>query len=257
MRQTNRSTRAVRSTRTKNATGGPSAQVQRVILVRHGEGEHNVSQEGWGTVDPRLTTRGKKQAVAIRKHHLLNGCELLVVSPLQRAVQTAVRIFSEQPTCRVVLTARHTERWAGPCDEGRPKADLLRDFPFLADWEGWRALSSGAWWGTEKSDRRWWKTRVPTFKQWLREQPERHVVVVGHGAFFQGMSGKYIKNCEVYEMPATCMRGVRKSTKTSRTKIASPSKRFRKPSITSRTKPVANKVLKASKFIKARKSKKK
>eukprot|EP00811_Abedinium_folium_P032662 NODE_5690_length_1743_cov_7.766708.p1 GENE.NODE_5690_length_1743_cov_7.766708~~NODE_5690_length_1743_cov_7.766708.p1 ORF type:complete len:456 (+),score=100.48 NODE_5690_length_1743_cov_7.766708:118-1485(+) len=173
---------------------------QRVVLVRHGEGRHNATGR-CSMVDPELTERGVAQARALKGNAALDGCDLLVVSPLRRAVQTAVAIFGEQPPCRVVLTALHSERWSGRCDEGTPKAQLLAEFPFLARWAGFDELSDGTWWATSASDGNWRRERVPAFGRWLRALPERRVVVVGHGAFFSPLASRYLDNCEAYELP--------------------------------------------------------
>jgi len=177
-------------------------QPQRVLLVRHGQGEHNARSGGehnYNRADPPLTEKGLKQASALRENAAFSGCELLVVSPLSRAVQTAATIFGETPNCRVVITPLHSERWSGLCDEGRRKSELAKDFPYVANWEGFHELAE-AWTPTRESDREWQDCRVPAFRQWLLEQSERRVVCVGHGAFFQGLSGRYLDNCEVMQL---------------------------------------------------------
>jgi len=173
----------------------------KVVLVRHGEGAHNAARR-YRIRDPKLTANGFKQANGLRDSPLLQGCELLVVSPLSRAVQTAVALFGERPRCRTVLTALHTERWSALCDEGRPKSELRKEFPFLDDWDGWEELTE-EWWPDEHSDRHWEATRVPAFCDWLRAQSERHrkVVVIGHGAFFRVLAGQRLRNCEAVEIP--------------------------------------------------------
>ena len=76
-------------------------------------------------------------------HPLLASIDLVVVSPLSRAIQTAALAFGEEPQLaavvsatqqpgakrRILLTPLHTERWTAPCDEGRPKAELALDHP--------------------------------------------------------------------------------------------------------------------------------
>jgi len=171
---------------------------QRVFLVRHGEGVHN-AQRRYCIRDPPLTDRGKNQAASLQGHPSLANCELLVVSPLSRAVETAAIAIGQRPACRVVLSPLCSERWTGRCDEGRTKSQLVADFPFVADWEGFAGLPEN-WSHTQKSDQHWFTQRVPAFLDWLRSQPERLVVTVGHGAFFEGLSGKYLDNCEVGEL---------------------------------------------------------
>merc|ERR1712224_489287 len=83
--------------------------VQRVVLVRHGEGEHNATRN-YKLIDPHLTEKGIIQARSLSGHPLFNGVELIVVSPLTRAVQTALEAFGPRPPHgRYYLSALHSE----------------------------------------------------------------------------------------------------------------------------------------------------
>ncbi|CAL1128790.1 unnamed protein product, partial [Cladocopium goreaui] len=60
--------------------------------------------------DPMLSELGHAQAASLRSVPFVSaGCELLVVSPLSRAIQTASAVFGELPMCRTVLTPLHSE----------------------------------------------------------------------------------------------------------------------------------------------------
>jgi len=172
---------------------------QRVWLIRHGEGLHNSSGRH-NSCDPLLTQQGLEQAAALHGHKDLIACDLLVVSPMSRAVQTAVAIFGKKPSCRVVLSPLCSERYSGRCDAGRPKSQLLASFPFIASWDGFESLPEH-WTHTKTSDFDWLRCRAPAFVAWLRSQTESRVAVVGHGCFFTSLLGTYLGNCEVAEMP--------------------------------------------------------
>lgn len=181
-----------------------------VLLVRHGEGLHNLRgrRGGLDILDPELTERGREQAASLASSRLLAGCELLVVSPLSRAIETAALAFGEAPSCRVVLSPLHSERWLGACDEGRSKEELAQAFPFIRKWEGFEALEQH-WTPTRETDGDWSTRRVQAFLAWLRVQPERRTVVVGHGAFFGAILGRHLQNCEVAELTVGATRNVR------------------------------------------------
>ena len=167
--------------------GSDSRQV--VLLVRHGEGSHNVrGRSSWKDrckeVDPKLTAKGEEQSRALVGHPLLASVDLVVVSPLSRAIQTAALAFGEEPQLgavgseaqppsvkhrRILLTPLHTERWTAPCDEGRPKSELALDFPYIQAWEGFDALPE-RWWPTQATDADWADRRVPAFLRWLEDQ---------------------------------------------------------------------------------------
>eukprot|EP00930_Biecheleria_cincta_P070343 TRINITY_DN57985_c0_g1_i1.p1 TRINITY_DN57985_c0_g1~~TRINITY_DN57985_c0_g1_i1.p1 ORF type:complete len:249 (+),score=51.00 TRINITY_DN57985_c0_g1_i1:29-748(+) len=172
------------------------ARCRQVLLVRHGEGLHNTCKSYSG-VDPELTERGLGQAQRLRSRVALQDCELLVVSPLSRAVQTAKEVFGERPNCSTVLTSLHSERWGSRgCDEGRPKSQLVASYPFVASWEGFDELAEH-WTPTRSNDSRWREERVPAFRAWLAAQPEQRIVVIGHGAFFSALLGRHLGNCEI------------------------------------------------------------
>jgi len=170
------------------------------MLVRHGQGEHNVNKD-YSLRDPELTARGRSQAESLRGHVDLACAELLVVSPLTRAIQTAQVVWGERPPLPVVVTPLHSERVDEPCDVGRPKAELEAQFPFLREWGGWTELPEH-WTLSKPEDRFWRRERVPAFLAWLRDRPERCIAVVGHGEFFHGLTealgaAANMRNCEV------------------------------------------------------------
>lgn len=183
------------------------AEDQQVFLVRHGEGYHNASQN-WDLQDPKLTAIGQGQASALGacKELALSPGSLLVVSPLSRAIATAVAAFphiaTQDPGCRVALCALHSERVGAHCDQGRSKSALLSDYPFISHWDGSTDLPE-EWTLTTASDKDWEKERVPLFLAWLRQQSERHIVVIGHGAYFasKDLAGRHLQNCEFVELP--------------------------------------------------------
>lgn len=172
---------------------------RKILLVRHGEGFHNANRD-WRLSDPRLTERGLAQARTLRDDPRLVDAELVVVSPLARALQTAMEIFGEGPSKgHFVVSPLHSERNAARCDRGRPKTEIVADFPGIQAWEGFAELPEN--WMHPRSDaKKWRKERLPAFRAWLEARPEQHVVVVGHGEFFRGLCGKHMDNCEVFDL---------------------------------------------------------
>eukprot|EP00929_Paragymnodinium_shiwhaense_P089332 TRINITY_DN49491_c0_g1_i1.p1 TRINITY_DN49491_c0_g1~~TRINITY_DN49491_c0_g1_i1.p1 ORF type:complete len:223 (+),score=24.89 TRINITY_DN49491_c0_g1_i1:3-671(+) len=173
---------------------------KRVFLVRHGEGQHNVTKN-YNLSDPVLTEKGQQQATSLRGHSDLNGCDLILVSPMTRTIQTATLAFGEQPPCPVMLCSLHQEKIGEHCDVGRPKSQLVKDLPYIQEWQGFDDLPED-WTKTQETDKNWVQERVPAFKQLLRERTERHIAVVGHGSFFEELIGRHMANCEVAELPS-------------------------------------------------------
>ena len=184
-----------------------AASERQVLFLRHGEGEHNATRN-MKLVDPPLTEQGRAQAAKLAGSAELADCQLLVVSPLSRAIQTAVEALPWASTWsatqgqarRVVLSPLHSERYSAPCDAGRSKQELAAALPCVRDWQGFAELAED-WSPTWQNDMKWAEERVPRFKQWLAEQPEQRIVVVGHGGFFSAClpGNKRLRNCEIAE----------------------------------------------------------
>ena len=97
-----------------------------LILVRHGETEHNARRLLVGRADPPLTERGRAQAKALAG--AVAGAGLVRVSPLRRARETAAAFG---------VPVEVDERWIevdyGELD-GRPVTEAWAPL-----WEQWRA----------------------------------------------------------------------------------------------------------------------
>ena len=203
------------SSRAPSSRAPPAERRPQVLLIRHGEGTHNLrscggSTDPYQTLDPRLTDKGRRQAAELRGVAALHDAQLVVVSPLSRAIETAAIAFGggggasmdrAPPTAgqRFCLCPLHSERWSNLCDQGRPKSELAHDFPFIREWEHFDALDE-LWTPTEETDRDWEARRLPAFVAWLRARPEAKIAVIGHGAYFQRLVGRHLHNCEVEEM---------------------------------------------------------
>ncbi len=177
-----------------------------VHLIRHGTSTFNVACAEAPWIDPmlfdaRLSPRGEEQAAALRRAAAALGVELAVTSPLTRAIQTAVAAFGDLAPIRV--ESLHCERVETSCDIGRSPAALAAEFPMLA----FDHLDD-PWWHTDGShplaivpepdavlDR-----RIAAFRDWLGRRPERRIAVIGHGTFFQRLTGRRLANAEILSL---------------------------------------------------------
>eukprot|EP01122_Echinamoeba_exundans_P012888 TRINITY_DN5516_c0_g1_i1.p1 TRINITY_DN5516_c0_g1~~TRINITY_DN5516_c0_g1_i1.p1 ORF type:complete len:233 (-),score=39.99 TRINITY_DN5516_c0_g1_i1:59-712(-) len=206
---------------------------KKIYLIRHGQSKHNEAENAWratrGTTedeerfpdplffDAELSSAGHEQTVDLHKrvNETLAHAELVVISPLSRAIQTFMAGFQSlrqnipihvHPLCR--------EKVENACDIGRPVSELKAAFPELS-FEHLEPI----WWYTESSDitednfRDLWasgkryeepedylNSRIESFRQWLKERPEQNIVVVGHSNFFRKFTGMKTKlaNCEIH-----------------------------------------------------------
>jgi broad specificity phosphatase PhoE len=171
-----------------------------VAFVRHAQAGHNADPALLDRPDNMLTEFGRSQAQEASvgpAGAALRASELVVTSPLRRAMQTTGLLLGGEAgrVPRVRVDALVTERAGATCDQGTPKSVLLSELPLecSAAWEGWSELPE-TWW-PEKGEDMW--GRAEAFKEMVRRRPEDRLTFVGHGAFFQMVLGEYLPNCEV------------------------------------------------------------
>jgi broad specificity phosphatase PhoE len=180
----------------KITTVGPMRSLtatKRVCFVRHGQGAHNRSIKNWGMVDPELTPEGEQQVAELNRkmQPYLSDVELIVVSPLTRAMQTATGGLAGCSAPYALLPILR-ERLGAPCDTGRTKSELVRCFPRILSWEGIDEMPE-VWWSTETEYDL--LERVDLLKAWISARPEQVIAVVGHGGLIQRILGYHLHNC--------------------------------------------------------------
>ncbi len=167
-----------------------------VILVRHGQSTANRDHDYGPNAkpDPSLTPLGISQAQELIGNPTLKDPDLVVVSPLSRAVQTAHTIY--EGSAPYLITPLHTERWSCRSDEGVSASKLGEKNSYVKEWQGFDDLPED-WTPTRSTDRDWYTTRVPAFIQFLRDRDEEKIVVIGHGGIFGALVGRDMRNCEI------------------------------------------------------------
>ena len=172
----------------------PVGGAKKVLFVRHGQGAHNETIANWGLIDPELTAVGEAQVADLneRLQSEMGAVELIVVSPLTRAMQTATGGLDGLTKAPYCMNPLLRERLGAPCDTGRTRTELLRCFPQIASWEGVLEMRE-VWWST--STEYDLLERVEALKQWLLARPEQTIAIVGHGGLFQRILGYHLKNC--------------------------------------------------------------
>jgi broad specificity phosphatase PhoE len=182
---------------------------RKILCIRHGESTFNAA---WSSspVDPlhfdaRLSALGREQVRQAREVVLGYPVELVLVSPLTRALETAVGLFRDHPDApamRIVPLLR--ERVENSCDVGRAPTELASEFPAL-DF----AHLSSVWWHTDgEADPRGVcvepdavvRARVDEFRRSLSGYDQDVIAIVGHGTFLRHLTGRALANCEVAEL---------------------------------------------------------
>jgi len=178
---------------------------RRIVLIRHGESTFNEAFDVTGRdpniVDAPLTEKGRQQALSIRDRVRRMDIELLLVSPLSRAIQTALLIASSsrqrievEPLCREGLFSS--------CDIGRAPAELALHFENLQ----FNHLAPD-WWERFQDERlsipetdRTFLSRIAVLRQSLIGRPEEILAIIGHASLFRRLCGRHLANCEITEI---------------------------------------------------------
>ncbi|SER17519.1 Broad specificity phosphatase PhoE [Faunimonas pinastri] len=183
--------------------------MKRILCIRHGQSTFNAASAETG-VDPLhfdapLTELGHQQVRRAREAMRDIPVELVVTSPLTRALQTTHGIFDGHPSGpRYLVEALHRERLESSCDVGRSPAELAPEHPaFSLD------HLPDVWWHAEgEPDERGicvepleaLQARLAQFRIVLQGRPEQTIAVVGHGTFFFHLTGRWLDNCEILEL---------------------------------------------------------
>ncbi|KAG0607031.1 hypothetical protein M758_9G187400 [Ceratodon purpureus] len=169
-----------------------------VHLVRHGHTASLISlEDAQDRFDLRLTSLGHQQARSIAPKMALLKPEVILVSPLTRALQTLSGAFpsaQEPGQHKIEVTPLHAEHVMCSGDVGRPPQVLAGEYPWLS----FDALPEVWWYSQPKCSNdalrmefnsvepmEELRKRVGVFRQFLRSRPENVIVVIGHSTFFR------------------------------------------------------------------------
>mmetsp|Transcript_36320 Transcript_36320/g.100093 ORF Transcript_36320/g.100093 Transcript_36320/m.100093 type:complete len:216 (+) Transcript_36320:95-742(+) len=172
------------------AQGGHAAP-RRVLLIRHGESEANVS--GRDIPDPLLSGDGRTQAKSWSGHIERLGVELVLTSPLRRAVETACWAFAGD-AAPIEVCAPARELWwhehqnrPGPLEALR---GMLETLPRGGEVKGLQSLDAAS--GAASEDE-----SVVQLRAILAARPEKTLAVVCHYLLINELCGCSAHNGEV------------------------------------------------------------
>ena len=194
-----------------NYSIAPPLHARKKLLhfVRHGEALHNVAASEAGPnqcycdtmsrgcvpcpyydiFDPALTDCGRHQATSLQPITSFHTPELVVMSPLTRAIETAVLAYahllkqdaSVQPpwVCNEAARARiglHA------CDQRRSVAALRSEFAHI-DF-GTVETDADAKWTLRRESMPLLVERALAFMQWIADRPESEIAIISSSTFF-------------------------------------------------------------------------
>ena len=173
-----------------------------VYLIRHGESEANVALDLDNPnfyYDAKLTSYGKKQAEDAQKKLKNVDFDLVLCSPLTRALQTFSLIFPNLSQEAVILSFVR-EHSLCSSEVGRQPSILQKEFPDF-NFDNLKDF----WWNNnihidkkkiifesmEDLDK-----RVLIFKEWIYKRSEKRIAIVSHGTFISRIINYLLNNCE-------------------------------------------------------------
>eukprot|EP00249_Psilotum_nudum_P004331 c17851_g1_i1 orf=208-1206(+) len=184
-----------------------------IHLIRHG---HTTYNQGYFTTsvgnfpfDVTLSTLGMQQATSLGEKLAHLNAELILTSPLTRALQTLQHALDSSKIAEAVkiqVSDLHSEHVFNSGDVGRPAKMLAKEFP----WLNFTGLKD-TWWYSPKDapndpliglfqsreSRDHLRKRVGAFRQFLLSRTEQRIIVIGHSTFFRELGSRRMKNCEI------------------------------------------------------------
>eukprot|EP00808_Paulinella_micropora_P006916 g38549.t1 len=187
-----------------------------IYVLRHAQSTYNEAMESWttwctcrchrelrGHRDASLSETGQAQVKRLKEEFahkgVMNDVQVILVSPLTRALETAVGVFGTSQVPIVVLPEL-AERAKHNHDLGTSKRTLENKWGQLG--VDFSAVAEEDWWyqgaGQESAQSLW--DRVAWTKRELANRPEKVIVIVGHSNFLYALQGKkakgHLKNCQ-------------------------------------------------------------
>lgn len=208
---------------------------KRILVIRHAESVWNVLRRQYPnkedryhprmwTIDCDITETGVQQAMKAGKIMATNlgSIDLMIISPLRRALQTAsllLEAFESEPV-EVVISSDATEVMLDPCDIGSNPENLAKEFPA---WD-FSHLKENWWYGGEAQNEtlalmreskglendEHVQSRIESLKDMLRRRTTAgNIVIVGHGDLIWWLTRKHdsqneqgirVGNCEIVDI---------------------------------------------------------
>lgn len=171
--------------------------IKTIHFIRHAQGEHNLKNEkgkfSLDIADAQLTRTGREQCAALNSKaahpsSILSQAELIVVSPMQRTLETAVLSFS---------FLKHKIPWVAsedvreisdefPCDRRSTISEYANNKEFShIDFGGVAHNNEDPLSGEEVSEEV--IGRCGAFLAWLATREETNIIVVTHKLFLAHM----------------------------------------------------------------------
>jgi broad specificity phosphatase PhoE len=160
------------------------------------------------TIDSPLTEIGKNQARELGKTWTnKKDIELVIVSPLSRALDTAVAIFNDNTPIICQEFLREYPIGEDTCNIRSSTTLLKNKFP-IVDFSDIH-LQTDSLWQEERESKENLEKRITTMVDYLKRRPEKIIAIVGHSSYIGQFKDNHIgyiengdeelKHCYPYE----------------------------------------------------------
>jgi len=197
---------------------------KRIAFIRHGQSTANaaydIHKRDTFIFDAELTPKGVSQVQDLKQN--LSGLpfELIVVSPLRRAIQTTLIAFEEEIKrgVPVIVHPLVREQMTASDDVGTYRHDLESLYPHLS----FNMLPErDFWWYNDQPELRQSMgdfcnryiaqsgmmeppdvamARIKEFEKWLAERTEKMIAVVSHGTIIRKITGTDLRNAQLVSL---------------------------------------------------------
>ncbi len=191
--------------------------------------------------DSPLSPRGVQQAQELSKRaglKLMNECDLVVTSPLTRALQTTEIGFGNHipPDTPIIALPQAAERLYLISDQGKPRHQLQKAFPRVDFETAFENHDTDQWWFTPNHPHNYveWRptgrgqkyacpgepqqdfdNRMQSLIKWLNSRQERTIALVCHWGVIDWMLDMDFDNCQWRKVPFSVLLEKTARTRTS------------------------------------------
>ena len=188
----------------KKSTEEQQSTSKTLFLIRHGQSLANRDyDESAAYRDAGLTQQGIAQARALQKELEATQLDLVVVSPLTRALETCQNALPPSYSGPVIVLPSIAEVCSSHYSCGQKRSVVQPKFPSTFDWSN-VSMDEVWWWRYDQYHRsesnKSQIDRMEQFRQFIRERPEKRIAVFSHGDYlweFLGGRRPYPANCQV------------------------------------------------------------
>ena len=160
----------------------------KIYFIRHAEGYHNLSNEGWKIFYPDLTNLGIEQSKNLGNELKSINFDQIIVSPLKRTLKTAELVFGKK---QFIIDENIREYVGNNCDFRESNDELKNLFPYL-NFDNLKVIDYNSYENDEIVD-----NRIKQFFEWLSNNNYQTIAVVSHGGFLNRFFKKYHQELKI------------------------------------------------------------